>query len=199
MLDWCDTSFILLAIYTSFCFVCRMSAQIADQFCRHFADILQIIWYRCFTRSEADWEQICSFSIPFVEEKQIWKGLKPIQKIWKQLFFVTKYLKLIGPFFTSQPKQLNLIPRSSHLQLCCTFDIIGWLIAKFFQTWLTVAGYTELCVCFLPIGNGETFWMNNNVTYCALDKLVYLSDNFSIGPKPHNVSINSTKTFTELY
>ena len=80
MLDWCDTSFILLAIYTSFCFVCRMSAQIADQFCRHFADILQIIWYRCFTRSEADWEQICSFSIPFVEEKQIWKGFKTYPK-----------------------------------------------------------------------------------------------------------------------
>ena len=28
------------------------------------------------------------------------------------------------------------------------FLIIGWLIAKFFQIWSTVAGYGELRVCF---------------------------------------------------
>ena len=175
--------------------VCTNCRSVLQTFCRYSADNLIQMFHQIWSRLRTD---LLVF-YAFCRGKTNLKRLKPIQKIWKQLFFVTKYLKLIGPFFTSQPKQLNLIPRSSHLQLCCTFDIIGWLIAKFFQTWLTVAGYSELCVCFLPIGNGETFWMNNNVTYCALDKLVYLSDNFSIGPKPHNVSINSTKTFTELY
>ena len=42
-------------------------------------------------------------------------------------------------------------------------------------------------------------WIINYVTCCTLDKLVYLGDNFSIGPKPQDVSINSTATFTELY
>ena len=58
---------------------CRYSAHNLQIICRWSVDYLQI-WYRCFTRSEADWEQICSFSISFVEEKQIWKGFKTYPK-----------------------------------------------------------------------------------------------------------------------
>ena len=32
--------------------------------------------------------------------------------------------------------------RCINLQMCCTFDVIGWLIANLFQIWLTVAGYS---------------------------------------------------------
>ena len=53
--------------------------------------------------------------------------------------------------------------RCFNLQLCCTFDVIGWLIVKFLQIWSSVGGYGELCVCFRPIRNGEIFWMNNNI------------------------------------
>ena len=37
-----------------------------------------------------------------------------------------------------------------NLQMCCTFDITGWFIAKFFQICSTIAAYAELCVCFQP-------------------------------------------------
>ena len=47
---------------------------------------------------------------------------------------------------TSSPGLLGL--RSINLQGSCIFDVIGWLIAKFFQIWSSVAGYGELCVCF---------------------------------------------------
>ena len=38
--------------------------------------------------------------------------------------------------------------RRINLEESCTFDVIGWLIAKFFQIWSSVAGYGKLCVCF---------------------------------------------------
>ena len=38
--------------------------------------------------------------------------------------------------------------RCINLQERCTFDVIGWLIAKFFQIWSSVAGYGELCMAF---------------------------------------------------
>ena len=64
---------------------------------------------------------------------------------------------------TSSPGLLGW--RYTHLQGSCTFDVIGWLIAKFFQIWSSVAGYGELCVCFELIRIREIFWMNNNLKW----------------------------------
>ena len=70
-------------------------------------------------------------------------------------------------FLFSQPKQLNLVPRSSRLMVHspvegCIFDVISSVNTKFFEIWSSVTGYGELCVCFQPIRIGEVFWMNNN-------------------------------------
>ena len=43
---------------------------------------------------------------------------------------------------TSSPGLLGW--RCINLQLFFTFDVIGWLIAKFFQIWSREAGYGEL-------------------------------------------------------
>ena len=61
--------------------------------------------------------------------------------------------EMFAIFFFSQPKPLNLVPRSSRLTVPypvegCIFDVISSLNAKFFQIWSSVTGYSELCVCF---------------------------------------------------
>ena len=53
--------------------------------------------------------------------------------------------------------QIVSVYRSLIWQFCHTIDIIRLHIAKFFQIWLTVAGYDELCVRFLPIRKVEIF------------------------------------------
>ena len=76
-------------------------------------------------------------------------------------------------FFHNQ-KQLNLVPRSSRLTCLplegCIFDVISSWNTKFFQIWLSVTGYAELCVCcaFSQSEFGEIFWMNNNNFFCLL-------------------------------
>ena len=64
---------------------------------------------------------------------------------------------------TAQPR-----PQVFSVKGALTCNITGFLttsvdlIAKFFQSRSTVAGYGEFCVCFYPFRNGEIFWMNNN-------------------------------------
>ena len=76
-------------------------------------------------------------------------------------FLLLKRVKC-PPFLFPQPKQLNLVPRSSrltvhNLQKRCIFDVISLLNTKFFQIWSSVTGYGELCMCFQPIRIGEIF------------------------------------------
>ena len=80
-------------------------------------------------------------------------------------FFLLKRVKCRPFLFSqlfSQPKQLNLVPRSSRLTVHllfegCIFDVISSLNTKFFQIWPSVTGYGELNGCFQPIRIGEIF------------------------------------------
>ena len=53
--------------------------------------------------------------------------------------------------FTTKTNQVSspglLGERCINLRGSCTLDVIGWLMAKFFQIWPSVADYDELCVC----------------------------------------------------
>ena len=73
-------------------------------------------------------------------------------------------------FSSSQPKQLNLVPRSSWLTVhypARTLHCWRHFLAntKFFQIWSSLTGYGELNVCFYPKRIGKIFWMNNNNNY----------------------------------
>ena len=86
------------------------------------------------------------------------------------------------PCLFSQPKQLNLVPRSCQLTVRlpvegCNFDIISSLNTKFFQIWASVTGYGELNVCFYPIRIGEIFLLNNNVLSINVYLLLRSGDN----------------------
>ena len=86
-------------------------------------------------------------------------------------FLLLKRMKCPS-FLFSQPKQLNLVSRSSRFALTCTFDVIGSLNAKFFQVWSSGAGYGELCVCFQAIRIGDIFRMNNNCYLCIITNAI---------------------------
>ena len=68
--------------------------------------------------------------------------------------FLANSFPIFPSFLYSLPNQLNTFPRSSRVNhsiiwpVCCMSDIISGHIAKFFQIWLTVAGYDELCMGF---------------------------------------------------
>ena len=51
--------------------------------------------------------------------------------------FTTKTTQPCPQFFSVNGALINL-------QESCTFDNIGWLIAKFFQIWSSVTGYGEI-------------------------------------------------------
>ena len=56
-------------------------------------------------------------------------------------------------------------------QFCCVVDIISSHITKFFQIWLTVAGYDELCVGFYisQLEMGKYFeCLSNNISIVKL-------------------------------
>ena len=92
------------------------------------------------------------------------------------IYYFAQFLLLKGvkcpSFLFSQPKKLNLVPRSSRFALTCTFDVTGSLNAKFFQIWSSVAGYGELWVCFQAIRIGDIFRMNNNCYLCIITNAI---------------------------
>ena len=95
------------------------------------------------------------------------------------------------PFLLSQPKQLNLVPRSSRLTVHqpaagCIFAIISSLNTKFFQIWSSVTGYGELCVC----GHSDT-----QSYYSHLIVSYYLKSHFACS---HPV-INGSECFTSFF
>ena len=77
--------------------------------------------------------------------------ISPSSYSWNALETLLKRVKC-PPFLFLQPKQLNLVSRASrltvhNLQKSCFFDVMGSLIAKFFQIWSSVVGYGESFVC----------------------------------------------------